>query len=134
MSALTDAPTGFAGHIGVARRDITPPIGVYNRNWGAAAGQIAPGIHRPPTLTAPALMRDTSGAQPLVLLSLDPGRWRTREDAREVRSAILDAPGVAERRVLPHLTHTHAGPSIGCEDADRPGRHLIGPHLDHARA
>jgi len=134
VSALIYAPSGFAGHIGVARRDITPPIGIYNRNWGAAAGEVATGIHRPLTLTALALMRDASGAQPLVLLSLDLGWWRTREDEWEVRSAILDALGVAERRVLLHLTHTHAGPSICRADADRPGGHLIGPYLDHVRA
>jgi hypothetical protein len=25
--------TAFAGNIGVAREDITPPIGIYARNW-----------------------------------------------------------------------------------------------------
>ncbi len=134
MSALIHTPSGFAGHIGVARRDITPPIGIYNRNWGAAAGEVATGIHRPLTLTALALMRDTSDAQPLVLLSLDLGWWRTREDEWGVRSAILDALGVAESQVLLHLTHTHAGPSICREDADRPGGHLVGPYLDHVKA
>ncbi|MCS6847127.1 MAG: neutral/alkaline non-lysosomal ceramidase N-terminal domain-containing protein [Anaerolineae bacterium] len=134
MTTLTYAHAGFAGHIGVARRDITPPIGIYNRNWGAATDEVATGIHRPLTLTALALKREASDAQPLVLLSLDLGWWRTREDEWEVRSAILDALGVDERRVLLHLTHTHAGPSICREDADRPGGHLVGSYLDHVKA
>lgn len=134
MTALTYAQAGFAGHIGVARRDITPPVGIYNRNWGAATGEVATGIHRPLTLTALALKRDAEDRQPLVLLSLDLGWWRTREDEWEVRSAILDALGLDERHVLLHLTHTHAGPSICREDADRPGGHLVGPYLDHVKA
>jgi hypothetical protein len=38
--------------IGVARRDITPPIGIYARNWGAAEHEVAEGVHRPLTATA----------------------------------------------------------------------------------
>ncbi|BCX03714.1 MAG: alkaline ceramidase [Candidatus Roseilinea sp.] len=134
MIPTTYAHSSFASLIGVARRDITPPIGIYNRNWGAATGEVATGIHRPLTLTALALERDGGDAQPLVLLSLDLGWWRTREDEWEVRSAILDALGVDESHVLLHLTHTHAGPSICREDADRPGGHLVGPYLDHLKA
>ncbi|MDW8351769.1 MAG: neutral/alkaline non-lysosomal ceramidase N-terminal domain-containing protein [Anaerolineae bacterium] len=131
---LAYAHASFAGYIGVARRDITPPIGIYNRNWGAATDEVATGIHRPLTLTALTLQRAAEHAQPLVLLSLDLGWWRTREDEWEVRSAILDALGVDERCVLLHLTHTHAGPSICREDADRPGGHLVGAYLDHVKA
>lgn len=36
----------FAGRIGVARRDITPPLGIYSRNWGAATRHTAEGVHR----------------------------------------------------------------------------------------
>ena len=133
MTALTYAHDGFSGWIGVARRDITPPIGIYNRNWGAATGDVAVGIHRPLTLTALALKRAADDAQPLVLISADLGWWRSREDEWEVRSAILGALGADERCVLLHLTHTHAGPSICREDADRPGGHLIEPYLDHVK-
>ena len=33
--ALCVEPFGFNGIIGVARRDITPPVGIYARQWGA---------------------------------------------------------------------------------------------------
>jgi hypothetical protein len=134
MTTLTYAHDAFSGWIGVARRDITPPIGIYNRNWGAATGDVAIGIHRPLTLTALALKRAADDAQPLVLISADLGWWRTREDEWQMRSAILDAIGADESRVLLHLTHTHAGPSICREDADRPGGHLVEPYLDHVKA
>ena len=32
---------------GVARCDITPPIGIYHRMWGAALQDQATGVHRP---------------------------------------------------------------------------------------
>jgi hypothetical protein len=134
MGQLTYSHDAFEGLIGVARRDITPPIGIYNRNWGAATTEVATGIHRPLTLTALALLRDAVDSKPLVLLSLDLGWWRTWEDEWEVRSALIDGLGVDERCVLLHLTHTHSAPSICREDADRPGGDLVGPYLDHVIA
>ena len=32
---------------GVARRDVTPPVGIYARSWGAATHEVAEGVHRP---------------------------------------------------------------------------------------
>src|SRR5437763_5695315 len=32
---------------GVARGDITPPVGIYHRMWGAATHDKAAGVHRP---------------------------------------------------------------------------------------
>jgi hypothetical protein len=37
---------------GVARRDVTPPVGIYSRSWGAATHDVAEGVHRPLTATA----------------------------------------------------------------------------------
>ena len=120
MTQLTHSHDGFAGLIGVARRDITPPIGIYNRNWGAAENDVALGIHRPLTMTALAL-KQSDDAQPLVLLSLDLGWWRTREDEWECRSAVLKALNVDESRVMVHFTHTHSGPSV-CREDKQPAR------------
>ncbi len=69
-----------------------------------------------------------------MLLSLDLGWWRAREDEWECRSAVLTALNVDESRVLIHFTHTHSGPSICREDSSRPGGHLINPYLDHVIA
>src|SRR5690349_23986718 len=33
--------------VGLARGDITPPIGIYHRMWGAAVHDRAEGVHRP---------------------------------------------------------------------------------------
>ena len=38
--------------VGFARADITPPVGIYHRMWGAALHDRATGVHRPLTATA----------------------------------------------------------------------------------
>src|SRR5260370_22587151 len=48
--------------LGVARCDITPPVGIYHRMWGAATHERAAGIHRPLTATAVAFQRLVSAA------------------------------------------------------------------------
>src|SRR5512138_2489796 len=90
---------GFRGLVGVAREDITPPVGIYARNWGAAAHDAAEGIHRPLTVTALALFSrgvEEWGSprveeKPLLLCSLDLGWWRTAEDEWALRGSLLDA-------------------------------------------
>ena len=37
--------------IGVSRADVTPPVGIYHRMWGAAKHDKATGVHRPLTIT-----------------------------------------------------------------------------------
>jgi hypothetical protein len=123
--------TAFAGDIGVAREDITPPVGIYARNWGAAAHDAAEGVHRPLTLTALALS-DSTGI-PLILISADLGWWTSREDEWGVRGALLGTLGLDPARVLISLSHTHAGPNLSRENRDKPGGALISPYLDTLR-
>jgi hypothetical protein len=120
----------FAGRIGVAREDITPPVGIYARNWGAAKHDVAEGIHRP--LTATALTLQGEGA-PLVLVAVDLGWWRATENERHVRDAVLQALQIDPARVMINMSHTHAGPATSLEDRDKPGGELIAPYLDKVR-
>ena len=122
----------FSGHIGVARRDITPPVGIYARNWGAATHEVAEGIHRPLTATA-LCIRSALDTQPLLLFSLDLGWWRTTPDEWALRQALLETFNLDETRVLVHFTHTHSGPAVSQSDADKPGGHLIASYLDLLR-
>ncbi len=122
----------FAGLLGVAREDITPPAGIYARNWGAAKHDVTEGIHRPLTATALAL-RSAPGGPPLVLLALDLGWWRSPEDESHVRGAVLRALSLDPARLLVNMSHTHAGPAISREDKDKPGGELIAPYLDKVR-
>src|SRR5690606_5825676 len=119
----------FAGLIGLARKDITPSIGIYSRNWGASKTDIATGVHRPLTLTCMTVQEHTS-ALPLVLIAADLGWWRSAADERALRGAILEAFHLPESRLMFCLSHTHAGPVLFTEDRSRPGGDRIAPYLE----
>lgn len=122
----------FSGLIGVARADITPPAGIYARSWGAATHDLADGVHRPLTLTALAVRRGEA-EQPLILIAADLGWWKSRDDERFVREGVLAALALDDARCLFCLSHTHAGPSLGRDDAGRPGGGHIAPYLARLR-
>jgi hypothetical protein len=126
------APSSFRGLVGVAREDITAPVGIYARSWGAAKHDVAEGVHRPLTLTCVAF-RAAVDEPPLVLIAADLGWWRSREDEWSIRGAVLEALRLDESRLMFCLSHTHAGPGIQRDNADRPGGHLIAPYQEKLR-
>lgn len=122
--AFAGAPE-FSGLVGIARADITPPVGIYSRNWGSARHETAEGIHRPLFATAMAF-RDSEANEPgLVLLTLDLSFWRSATEENEIRQAILDACSLAPSQVVLHQAHSHSAPPTAKEFAHRPGGHLI---------
>ncbi|MDW5592913.1 hypothetical protein VSS74_01090 [Conexibacter stalactiti] len=128
----TIAAPGFAGSIGVARRDVTPPIGIAQNAWGPAVERRSTGVHRPLELTALAI-RDRAGAPPLVLVAFDGSWFRSPDDEWHIREAVVEAAGGDEARVLVTLSHTHSGPLLTRAAADWPGGELIAPYLDALR-
>ncbi len=122
----------FHGIIGIAREEITPPVGIYARNWGASDHDIVDDVHRPLTATA-ITMRTSADASPLVLISLDLGWWRRKEDEWFIRGYVIEQLNLDPARVIVALTNTHSGPSICMEDADKPGGNLIRPYLNLVR-
>ncbi len=126
-SRLSFKHAGYIGRIGAARTDITPPVGIYAKNWGAAVHDKAEGIHRP--LSATAIAIDKDGRDPLVLLSLDLGWWRRRKDEWSLRKKLLETLHLTDSRVMINFTHTHSGPSICPEDSTKPGGDLIAGYM-----
>jgi hypothetical protein len=119
-------PSAAAVSAGVARRDVTPPVGIFNRMWGAAEHDRAEGVHRPITATVLALGdADTR----LLLVSLD---WCLIWD--EAVFAMLQGPlvervGGDAAHIILACTHTH---SVGLMSYDRtefPGGEMIEPYV-----
>ena len=121
-------PTAFSGRVGVASRDITPPVGIHTGNWGAAKVFTAAGIHRPMTATALAFFHEKE-SEPLVLIAIDLGWFKSPGDERMLREPLLKSLGIEPARLVFCLSHTHAGPASSIDDAHRPGGHLIAPYI-----
>lgn len=110
-SAASVHHAGFRGTIGIARCDITPPVKIYSRNWGAARHDVAESIHRPLSLSALTLS-DGSDAPPLVLIDADMGWWRTPSLFEAFQQRLLDEFSLQPQHLIFALTHTHAGPPL----------------------
>lgn len=116
--------------VGVAVRDVTPPVGIYARSWGAAAHNVAEGVHRPLTVTA-ALLRPLAGNGPeLALVALDIGWFTYLPDEQQIRNAVLANTGLEPAALLINMSHTHAGASVNSQLTDRQGGDLIEPYLE----
>ncbi len=129
----TDGPppfcqASFRGRIGVARADITPEVGIYARNWGAAQHDVADAIHRPLTLTA--LLLTSDDGQTLLLVDADLGWWRSVATFHHFRDRILKAVSLQESQFVFALSHTHAAVTLTEEDPALPGSERLAAYLD----
>lgn len=115
---------GYSGRIGVTRRDITPPIGIYARNWGAATHDVAESVHRPLTLTALTIMSSSSD-NPLVLLDADLGWWKTPGLFNRFKSRLLQEFSLPSSNLIFALSHTHAAPPLMEPDESLTGSDLL---------
>jgi len=115
---------------GVARRDITPPVGIYHRMWGAARHDQATAVHRP--LFATALSLRPSNAAPgeeLAVLAVDHCLLWPRE-LEQLRGCVARAAGLQPEQVLVCFSHTHAAGLMGLDRSGLPGGERIAPYLE----
>lgn len=115
---------------GVATRDVTPPVGIYSRTWGAATHLTANGVHRPFAATAAVFAPITGEGPTLALVAIDLGWFQHLPDERELRATILRRTGLEEAELLINMSHTHAGANVNSQLADKPGGELIRPYID----
>lgn len=113
----------FHGRIGVARADITPPVGIYARNWGAAKHDEARAIHRPLTLTAMTLA-PSAGGPTLVLVDFDLGWWKSPATFSRFQKRLLEALSTEPHNVIFALSHTHSAPPLMDAEDSLPGSGL----------
>ncbi len=99
----------FGGRIGVARRDMTPPPGIYARMWGCAAHDVAEGIHRPLYATA-LTFQEAEGAEPAGLAQPGPGLVDRGRGRMVLAGPFVGGVEAGVARLMVHLVHTHSGP------------------------
>ena len=133
---LAVRPSAFRGLAGAARRDTTPPHGIYARMWGAALHDRAAGTHRP--LCATALALRASAEEPLrLLIALDLamlGDIGNPADGERVLGPVRDALGLEEGQLIVNCSHTHAAPWSATSRSHLPGGELVPGYLDQMGA
>jgi len=115
---------------GLARCDITPPVGIYHRMWGAAKHEQATGIHRP--LLATVLWLEPNfgdQSEAVVVATLDHCLFDDSE-ILQFKTAIAAASQVGTHQVLISVSHTHAAGLMSRTRSSLPGGEFIGPYLD----
>ena len=115
----------------VAQTDITPPVGIYHRMWGAATHDRSVGVHRP--LTASVLMfasadEGKSPQQYQLLVALDHCLFSTVE-LNALLDAITAATAVAREAIVVTFSHTHAAGMMTLDRQSLPGGDLIPEYL-----
>lgn len=134
MTGVTQTFSTTHCAFGVARRDVTPPVGIYARSWGAATHDVADGVHRPLTATA-AVFAPLAGDGPtLALVALDLGWLPYAPDELSLRAAVLERTGLDAAALLVQMSHTHAGANTNSRLVGMRGTELIAPYLDRLTA
>ncbi len=116
-----------------ARRDITPPVGMYHRMWGAATHERSTGVHRPLLMTVLALAPADSAGDPRAraqaIVAIDHCLlWN--DDLDWLTAAVRRETGLNATQIQIALSHTHAAGLLDTTRSDLPGGELIGPYLD----
>lgn len=122
---------------GVARGDITPPVGIYHRMWGAALHDQATAVHRPLTATALWLAPVIGASSPKGIAKAADARLIValdhclldRAEIDNIRQSIAAATGISAQDVHVALSHTHGAGLMSRSRADFPGGDLIAPYL-----
>ena len=116
---------------GVARDDITPPVGIYHRMWGAAKHDRSTGIHRP--LTATAMVFQQIELAPLVdtrqvLVAVD-HCVLGHDELDMIYTAVIESTGIARESISIVCSHTHAAGLMSLDRSSLTGGELIRPYL-----
>jgi hypothetical protein len=116
---------------GFARVDITPPVGMYHRMWGAAIHDRSTGVHRPLTGTVLWLQprEKAKAGEAMLLIALDHCILE-RAVVDGIREATAHATGIPSSQVHVCLSHTHGAGFMARSRSDLPGGDMIGPYLD----
>lgn len=113
---------------GISRHDITPPVGIYHRMWGAALHDQATGVHRPLTATVLRLQPSHNSPDARLLISLDHCILESAE-MQALATAAASAANLDPAHVLITLTHTHGSGWMARSRSEFPGGQFIEPYL-----
>lgn len=129
---LIDQPHEARAVIGVSRRDITPPFGIYGPVWGFSTHDgSSRGTHKPLFATALAITAQ-SGGKPTVIVALDLGTSGdlTGMEDEWIRESVVKDLGIPISNLMLASSHTHGAPWPYRSRVDFPGGDLIEGYLE----
>jgi hypothetical protein len=112
----------------LAIRDITPPVGIYHRMWGAARHDRSTGVHRP-LRSSVLVFSDLSGESRRVLVALD-HCLLMRPAMERLTAEIVEGCSIRPDELVVTFSHTHAAGLMDPGREDLPGGELIAPYLE----
>ena len=118
---------------GIARVDVTPPVGIYHPMWGAARHQRATGIHRPLTAEVMVFAPLESSSAALIRVELD-HVGMTDEQQVKLTQTVGNAGSVPAENVLTTFSHSHSPGYFAPDRVHLPGGELIEPYLQEVYA
>ncbi|HLZ08058.1 MAG TPA: hypothetical protein VKT80_05675 [Chloroflexota bacterium] len=127
-TTIVKTPTSIL-RFGHARVDVTPPVGIYHRLWGAARHDQATGVHRPLVADVLVVAPIDGSAEPFVRANFD-FCGLVEGQQNDLRRALAAAVGVSIDRVVIAHSHTHSSGWFIPDRFTLPGGDLIQPFLD----
>jgi hypothetical protein len=119
--------------VGIAGSDITPPVGMYHRMWGAAAHDVSTGVHRPLqqiTLVLEQINTVGNDADSLVFVAIDHCLFGLRE-MDDLLNALTERHSLTRQQIVVYFSHTHGAGLLGHDRTEFPGGELIPEYLEH---
>lgn len=131
MSTPCEITSSSRCRFGIARCNITPPVGMYHRMWGAALQDQSTGIHRALTGTAMAFsdLAEEAETAPVVVIMIDHCLLRI-PDLQLLLEDVSRLSHIPQENILLTFSHTHSGGYLSRDRAHLPGGDLVGPYLD----
>jgi len=130
MSSLEQLPFEGQALIGIIKREINPPFGIYGRMWGASDHDRSEGSHKPMYVTAMS-MQSGPDAMPALLVGIDAASLGDLDgrEGEQLRSLVKDALNVDDAHLMIACSHTHASPWFARSRSGLPGGDLIERYL-----
>ena len=119
-------------YFGIAIGDMTPPIGIYHRMWGAARHDCATGVHQPLRATAVVFGKSSEiieGTQLQVLVCLDHCLLGD-EILNRILHVVETKTGVPQNQIVTVCSHTHAAGLLSLDRTHLPGGEYIPAYID----
>ena len=101
MAHLEVIPHEGSALIGIARVDITPPVGIYGRMWGASNHDRSEGAHKPLFVTALSIQQSVHD-KPALLIAVDAASLGDLDgqEAHWLRERVCTALGLTDSHLM----------------------------------